>query len=102
LKPVAKRLGLIEEEGAEFAMQNFNLYADELSDMPVWGVHVPNDSPAVGKYIKELGLPEDVRIVAIRQKEHYSTPKGKTMINAGDRICSLRQVRKISVSSALP
>lgn len=86
LKPVAKKLGLIEEEESSFSMQNFNLYAEELSDIPLLGVYVPNSSPAVGKSIKELNLPEDFRIVAIRQKERYSTPKGKTVINAGDRM----------------
>ena len=86
LKPVAGWLGLIEEEGSGFAMRNLNLYADELSDMPVLGVYVPPGSPAAGCRIRELGLPEDVRIVAIRQKERFFTPKGQTVLNVGDRM----------------
>lgn len=86
LKPVAKWLDLVQEETSGYAMQDFNLYADELSDMPVLGVYVPDDSPTVGKNISELGLPETVRIVAIRQMERYATPQGTTVINAGDRM----------------
>ena len=86
LKPVARWLGLIEEESGGLAMQNLNLYADEISDIPVLGVYVPPGSPAAGKRIRELGLPEDVRIVVIRQKERYSTPKGQTVLNVGDRM----------------
>lgn len=86
LKPVAKKLGLVEDESGEFAMQDFNLYADELSDMPVLGVYVPDASPAVGVTIGELGLPEDVRIVAIKRKNRYAAPKGKTVVSAGDRM----------------
>lgn len=86
LKPVAKWLDLIEGDEDTFALKNFNLYADELSDMPVLGVYVPETSPAVGLTIGELGLPEDVRIVAIKRKGQYATPKGQTIITAGDRM----------------
>lgn len=86
LKPVAKRLHLVEEESDAFAMQDFNLYSDELSDMPVLGVFVPESSPAVGKAIRELGLPEDVRIVAIKRKNDYAMPKGSAVIETGDRM----------------
>ena len=67
-------------------MQDFNLYSDELSDMPVLGVFVPESSPAVGKAIRELGLPEDVRIVAIKRKNDYAMPKGSAVIETGDRM----------------
>lgn len=86
LKPVAKRLGLIEEGETAFAMRDFNLYADELSDMPVLGVYVPEHSPAAGKPIRALGLPEDVRIVALRRGEGFAAPKGKTILCPGDRL----------------
>lgn len=82
----AKKLNLIEEEDDDFTMHNFHHYSDEISDMPVLGVYVPVFSPAVGKNIYDLQLPEDVRIVAIRQAEGYLTPKGTTTITAGDRL----------------
>ncbi len=86
LKPLAKHLGVIEKEDDKPIMQTFSQYMDELSDMPILGVYVLSDSPAIGKRISELGLPHHIRIVAIKQADHYVAPKGQTLINAGDRM----------------
>jgi Trk K+ transport system NAD-binding subunit len=79
-------LGIIEENVDNFQMQNISHYVDEISDMPLLAVYVPNFSPIVGKTISKLELPEDIRIVTVRQTEGYIIPKGNTIIRAGDRI----------------
>ena len=86
LRPVAKLLGVLEEKTDNFEMQNIHNYVDEISDLPLLGVYVSKDSPAVGKCIADLELPEEIRIVAIRQTESYISPKGSTVIKEGDRI----------------
>lgn len=86
LRPVAKYLGIIEENVDNFQMQNISHYVDEISDMPLLAVYVPNFSPIVGKTISKLELPEDIMIVTVRQTEGYIIPKGNTIIRAGDRI----------------
>ncbi len=86
MKPVAKHLGIIEDNVDSFQMQNFSHYVDEISDMPLLAVYVSNYSPIVGKTVRELELPEEIRIVTIRQNEGYTTPKGNTIIREGDRM----------------
>ncbi|HEY9059873.1 MAG TPA: potassium/proton antiporter [Pseudobacteroides sp.] len=93
LRPIAKFLGVLEDNSDNFAMYNIHHYVDEISDIPLLGVYVSNNSPAVGKSINELDLPEEIRIIAIRQNEGYATPKGATIIKSGDRmlISSIRE-----------
>ena len=86
LRPVAKVLGVLEEKSDNFEMQNIHNYVDEISDLPLLGVYVSKDSPAIGKNIAELELPDEIRIVAIRQTEDYISPKGNTIIREGDRM----------------
>jgi len=79
-------LGVLEEKSDNFEMQNIHNYVDEISDLPLLGVYVSKDSPAIGKNIAELELPDEIRIVAIRQTEDYISPKGNTIIREGDRM----------------
>jgi cell volume regulation protein A len=86
MKPVAKYFGIIKENDDSFQMQNFSHYVDEISDIPLLAVYIPNYSPIVGKTLRELELPDEIRIVTVRQTEGYITPRGNTIIRAGDRM----------------
>lgn len=49
-------------------------------------IHVTSRSPAVGKKILELSLPEETIIGCILRNDHHIVPRGNTEIYAGDRL----------------
>ena len=49
-------------------------------------IGVVNNSTAAGKQIVELGFPKGSLIVLIRRDDHYITPRGDTVIEAGDKL----------------
>ncbi|MDD2665444.1 MAG: NAD-binding protein [Methanocellales archaeon] len=52
-------------------------------------LHVPEDSPAINRTIKDLGLPDECILTAIIRQGHLIFPKGKIMIEVGDLIVAL-------------
>ena len=83
LYPVAKWLGLeapIPKKKA-FAISLSEDVKSELTE-----IVVPKSSEAAGKKIVELNLPKNSLIVLIYRKRNYITPRGDTIIEAGDKL----------------
>ncbi len=49
-------------------------------------VHVPSHSPAIGKRISEITLPQECLIVSIRRGRRLHVPHGYTVIQDGDQV----------------
>jgi Trk K+ transport system NAD-binding subunit len=49
-------------------------------------VHVPSHSPAIGKRISEITLPQECLIVSIRRGRKLHVPHGYTVIQNGDKV----------------
>jgi trk system potassium uptake protein TrkA len=52
-------------------------------------VTLDDDSPAVGRPIKELDLPRDATIVAVVRSQHVVVPRGDTVLEIGDEVLAL-------------
>ena len=52
-------------------------------------LHVPEDSPAINKTIKDLGLPDECILTAIIRHGNLIFPKGKSVMEVGDLIVAL-------------
>jgi len=52
---------------------------------------VPPDSPAVGKPIVELGLPDDFLIVLIGRGDEFIVPSGSTILQERDILLTLSE-----------
>jgi trk system potassium uptake protein TrkA len=64
-----------------------HLLAIEDKGLEIVEVRIPNDSPTVGKQIKDLPLPAEARLLlAIRQDEKPFTPNAETTLAAKDQI----------------
>ncbi len=50
---------------------------------------IPQNSPAVGKSIKELLLPKDCNILFLRRDKNYQIARGETIISPGDEVVAL-------------
>lgn len=49
-------------------------------------ITIPTDSPAAHHAIRDLGLPSDVLIIAIRRDGRFVVPRGATVLEAGDAV----------------
>jgi cell volume regulation protein A len=49
-------------------------------------IRVPPNSPAVGKQILELGLPEGALIILVSKAERCLIPSGSTVLDPGDQL----------------
>ena len=47
---------------------------------------VTDNSPAVGKMVRDLGLPEGATIALIARQEEFIPPQGKTILLSGDHV----------------
>jgi potassium/hydrogen antiporter len=69
-------------------------------------VHIPEGSPAVGKRIVDLDLPDEALVVLISRSGTFIVPRGATVVKEGDRmlmladISALQRVRDIVGDSA--
>ena len=52
-------------------------------------LHVPENSPAINRTIKDLGLPDDCIFTAIIRHGHLIFPKGRTSMEAHDLVVAL-------------
>lgn len=78
---VSRRLGMLDEK--RDVLRTFNDY-QENGDLSFIKLHVAEDSPMVGKYLRELSIPEGQLVVLILRKEETILPDGDTPIQAGD------------------
>ncbi|MDD2777621.1 MAG: TrkA family potassium uptake protein [Methanocellales archaeon] len=58
-------------------------------------LHVPEDSPAINRTIKDLCLPDECILTAIIRQGHLIFPKGGTVIEMGDLIVALTTAEHI-------
>ncbi len=49
-------------------------------------ITVPQDSPARGRRLLDLGLPKDVLVMLIGRGDQMVVPRGDTLIHAGDKV----------------
>ncbi|NYT00349.1 MAG: TrkA family potassium uptake protein [Methanocellales archaeon] len=52
-------------------------------------LHVPEESPAINRTIKDLSLPDECILTAIIRHGHLIFPRGRTVIEVGDLIVAL-------------
>jgi len=83
LHPLAKWLQLEAKLSAKKA-RAISLSEDVKSE--VLELEVANDSVAAGKRIVERGLSKSSLIVLISREKNYLTPRGDTVIEAGDKL----------------
>jgi trk system potassium uptake protein TrkA len=62
---------------------------------------VPGTSPAVGKSIAELKLPEECVVTAVIRKGRLIIPRGDLVLHAGDEVLSVIHSSRIAFLSAL-
>jgi trk system potassium uptake protein TrkA len=52
-------------------------------------VTLDEDSPAIGKALRDMDLPRDATIVAVIRSQHVVVPRGDTVLEAGDEVLAL-------------
>jgi ABC-type proline/glycine betaine transport system ATPase subunit len=62
---------------------------DTLGGLRFTEVRLFPDSPAVGRAVRELDLPDECILVSIQRRGHSLIPRGDTLLEAGDRIFAL-------------
>jgi potassium/hydrogen antiporter len=83
LHPLAKWLNLEVKLSAK-KIRAISLSEDVKSEL--LELEIANNSNAAGKRIVELGFPKSALIVLISREKQYLTPRGNTVIEAGDKL----------------
>ncbi|MDR0992916.1 MAG: potassium/proton antiporter [Ruminococcus sp.] len=83
LPVLAKKLKMIDE--AENVLKTFSDYSTETELQFLSSVVVPGHA-WIGKQIKKITFPPDIRVVMILRGEERIIPKGDTEINEGDKL----------------
>jgi potassium/hydrogen antiporter len=83
LHPLAKWLNLEVKLSAK-KIRAISLSEDVKSEL--LELEIANNSNAAGKRIVELGFPKSALIVLISRDQQYLTPRGNTVIEAGDKL----------------
>jgi trk system potassium uptake protein TrkA len=52
-------------------------------------INLGNDSPVIGSPIMDIKLPEDCLLIAVLRDGTVSLPRGRTILNLGDRVFAL-------------
>jgi potassium/hydrogen antiporter len=81
--PIARKLNLIEPEGT--VLTTFTDYSGELRT-EMLEINVSSESPIANRAIMDLNLPMSILIVMIKRGGRLITPRGATVIKAGDTI----------------
>lgn len=82
---VAKKLGLDEPMPSNPPVQ-LEIHSLRHVDGDILDYMIEPDSPAVGKKVSELGLPEEVTIALIARNDAFIPPRGTTTISPGDHV----------------
>ncbi|MFQ6001757.1 MAG: chloride channel protein, partial [Anaerolineae bacterium] len=80
----AYNLAIIRRQELQHRMDRLRL--GRVTGVEFVEVEVGPDSPAVGKQIKDLPLPEDCIIVSVRRNRQILIPHGDTTIEVGDKV----------------
>jgi trk system potassium uptake protein len=84
--------------GAKTAMLggDFNVVADLAANLQLTVLEIPEGSPAVGKRMSELDLPESARIYAHgRARESLTIPLPGTELAAGDEVAVISETDRV-------
>ncbi|MGG4108299.1 potassium/proton antiporter [Paenibacillus lautus] len=93
ISPLTQKLSLVEKDKAK-APTLLELMALGQADSEINHVLVDGDLPIVGKEIQQLNLPDDILFTAIIREKRIITPKGSTVIEAGDTIYVMNPKQK--------
>jgi CIC family chloride channel protein len=63
----------------------------QIEDLSLVQVHVRKDSPAAGRTVSEISLPENCLIVSLRRDDHQQVVRGNTSLEPGDVITLVAQ-----------
>jgi potassium/hydrogen antiporter len=85
IAPVARLLGVHDPYAVEVSPLRTLLTDEQFGDNLVELV-ISENSPAVGKQILELRLPDDVLFLLIGRDKDVIIPKGSVQLQAGDRV----------------
>lgn len=91
--PVARWLGLLEE-GAPPTPVTLELIAMEKLNVDMVEVELSENSRGVGRRLAELNLPEYITVSAIYRNGRVVTPRGSTVLLAGDVLFMLAPKEK--------
>lgn len=80
---VAKKLDMIDEN--EDVLKTFSDYS-ETYDVQFSGFELTEKSAWSGKQVKEIGLPKSLLLAVILREGKRITPRGNTLLRAGDKI----------------
>lgn len=92
LAPIARALGLTDKERT--ALRIFTDYAGDIHT-ELLELQVPSDSKYAGLPLMDVPLPDDVLVMMIRREGKVITPRGATVIEAGDKLLVAADDRKL-------
>lgn len=81
LPKVARRAGLIDEEGD--VLKTFSDYASE-TEIQFFRLEIRPEHPWAGKRVREILFPPDTVLALLRRGEKIISPRGETQLQAGD------------------
>ncbi|AYB45902.1 potassium/proton antiporter [Paenibacillus lautus] len=93
ISPLTQGLALVEKDKGK-APSLLELMALGKTDSEINHVLVDGDMPIVGKEIQQLNLPDDILFTAIIRKKRIITPRGNTVIEAGDTLYVMNPKQK--------
>ena len=86
-------LARIVEEEASFT-DFINLLSIKKGRLSIVRVDIPENSPVINKFIKDIKLPKDSVLVSILRAADVIIPRGDTRISSGDEIIALTSIDK--------
>lgn len=93
ISPLTQMLSLVEKDKAK-APTLLELMALGKTDSEINHILVDGEMPIIGKEIQQLNLPDDILFTAIIREKRIITPKGSTVIEAGDTLYVMNPKKK--------
>ncbi|HEY8693996.1 MAG TPA: NAD-binding protein [Chloroflexota bacterium] len=99
-------LALIEQEIPHHAM--VNLISLKQAGMEIVEVEIPDQSPVIGKRLRDIGLDRDMHISVVLRGDETVTPSADTELARGDKVYALireakeNEFRALLVGDAVP
>lgn len=93
ISPLTHKLSLIEKDRSK-TPSLLELMALGKADTEINHVLVNDDMSIIGKEIQQLNLPDDILFTAIIREKRIITPRGNTVIEAGDTLYVMNPKKK--------